>query len=633
MEGAVRRQPDDRIIMTRVFAAAGAAIASLILGGLLLGWLLMPALGEAEIKQTVLRETGRSVTFAGRPRLSVWPELAIELRSVELSNPPDMAGGRFAAADRVRIKVSGSSLWGRRPKVTEIVVVRPRINLLVDSDGRSNFAFGRDGDGDGVDDKATAPIILVDGSVKYLNERSAATFAASDVDLTLSDAGLAGPIELDGAFNWNDQRLKLAFHAKSSARLAAGGSPADLTISGPYLNVAFSGHAAIREGLELAGTLEFQAEPLADLLSWAGHASALTGSLPALTASGKLDLSRGAIRITQADLAFGPMKATGDVALGFTGAKPRLTGDLGIDRIDLAAFAGDPGAGWSEAPLDLQFLKLMNAELVLAVSELVWGDLVAGASRLDVGLHDGVFEAALVEAKLYGGSAIGRLRLDGTGPAAALEAKLDAAGLDGGKLVAWLSGAERIRGKTDIDFDLAARGASRQELVARLRGQARMRVSDGALIKLDVPAMLDHVAAEATEGWMAGDGETPFVTLQASFAVADGIAETEDLALLGPMAEVVGTGSVDLLRGRLDLKVEPEIVASEKSDGPRALPVAVVIAGPWSAPKIYPDLAGILEDPQRAYEALRRRMAMDAAKLDLSTRDPDDEPEGATAEP
>ena len=67
----------------------------------------------------------------------------------------------------------------------------------------------------------------------------------------------------------------------------------------------------------LAGTLEFTADPLSDLLSWAGHASAVTDSLPALSASGALDLSRGAIRLTEAELGFGQMKATGDVALGF----------------------------------------------------------------------------------------------------------------------------------------------------------------------------------------------------------------------------------------------------------------------------------------------------------------------------
>jgi AsmA protein len=608
----------DRIIMTRIFTAAGLITASIVVGGLVLGWLLLSALGESEIKQAVARDTGRTISFAGTPRLSVWPELAIELRNVELSNPAEMSEGRFAAADTVRLKVSGASLWRRTPEITEVVVMRPRINLLVDIEGRSNFSFERDGE---PDEGAVPPVVIVDGKVNYLNERAGTALAFTDLDMTLSRSGFAGPVELDGAFNLNDQRLQLSFYARSSARLADEGSPADFTIAGPYLSAAFSGRAALKEGLELAGTLEFTAEPLADLLSWAGHASAVTGNLPALSASGALDLSRGAIRLTEAELAFGRMNAKGDVALGFTGSKPHLTANLGIDRVDVTGLTSETDAGWSEAPIDLDILKAIDAELSLAIAELAWGKLIAGGARLDVGLENGVMDAALLNSEIYGGSASGHLKLDGSGPLAALAATLDASGIDGGKLAAGLSGREHIRGQADVDLDLKAKGASQQELVARLRGTAHLQFRDGALLDFDVPALLGHVATEVADGWAAATGgDTPFSHLEASFAIEDGIAETEDLALHGPGAEMDATGSIDLLSRRLDLQMHPQ-----------TLPVAVVIAGPWAAPKIYPDITGILDNPEQAYDALRRRVVMDAAKLDLTNIKPDNEPDEAAA--
>jgi AsmA protein len=596
--------------MTRIFAAAGLIVAGFVLFALALGWLLLPMLSGAGIKEAVARDTGRSITFAGRPRLSLWPDVAIELRAVELSNPADMFEGRVAAADTVRLKVSGASLWRRAPEIAEIIVVRPRINLVVDGDGRSNFAFEHDGE----EAAQAPPIVVVDGSLKYLNERSGAVFAASDVDVTLSRSGLSGPLELDGAFNWNDQRLTIAFHAGSSARLVAEGSPADFTIAGPYLNAAFSGRAALKEGIELAGTLRFEADPLADLLSWAGHPSDLAASLPALSASGALDFSRGAIRITQGRFAFGRMNARGDVVLDMTGAKPRLDASLGLDRIDVSDFAGDlfQGAGWSEAPVDLEILKLFDAELSLAATQMVYGRLLAGAARLDVTLQDGALEAALLEADVYGGSASGRLTLDGSGPMPALEATLKALGLDAGEL-----GGRHVRGQADVDFDLAARGATPQEFVARLGGRVHLRLRKGEL-EVDVPAMLGHVASEVADGWTAaGAGDTPFTWLEANFAVADGIAETADLKLRGPVAAVNGTGSVDLLSRRIDLRVRPLILDPDGKEPTESLPVAVVIAGSWSAPKIYPDVAGMLEDPAKAYETLGKRIRLDAAKLDL----------------
>jgi hypothetical protein len=56
------------------------------------GWLVWPSLSISDISQAVARDTGRTLTFAGRARMSLWPELAIELRDVELSNPAGVFG-------------------------------------------------------------------------------------------------------------------------------------------------------------------------------------------------------------------------------------------------------------------------------------------------------------------------------------------------------------------------------------------------------------------------------------------------------------------------------------------------------------------------------------------------------------
>jgi AsmA protein len=234
-------QPSHRIIMSRIVTIAGLVTASIIVGGLVLGWLLLPGLGGAEIRQAVARETGRTISFAGTPRLSVWPELAIELRNVELSNPPEMLDGRFAAADTVRLELSGSSLWRGTPEIAQVVVTRPRINLLVDVEGRSNFAFERDGD------RALPPVVIVDGSASYLNERAGTAVAVADVDMTL-------PLRARRA-GGTRRGLQLERPAAAAVVLCQilgaprrQGSPADFTIAGPYLSAAFSGQAAIGRG-------------------------------------------------------------------------------------------------------------------------------------------------------------------------------------------------------------------------------------------------------------------------------------------------------------------------------------------------------------------------------------------------
>jgi len=60
---------------------------------------------------------------------------------------------------------------------------------------------------------------------------------------------------------------------------------------------------------------------------------------------------------------------------------------------------------------------------------------------------------------------------------------------------------------------------------------------------------------------------------------------------------MTGTGTVDLAAKSLALRVEPKLVMTTEGQGrasdPVGLGIPVVIDGPWSEPRIYPEMAGI----------------------------------------
>ena len=58
-----------------------------------------------------------------------------------------------------------------------------------------------------------------------------------------------------------------------------------------------------------------------------------------------------------------------------------------------------------------------------------------------------------------------------------------------------------------------------------------------------------------------------------------------------------------MLRRALDFKFDPKLVTG--SNETTGLPVQVAVKGPWQAPKIYPDVEGIFDDPEAAYDTLR----------------------------
>ncbi|ODS03371.1 hypothetical protein AUC71_10070 [Methyloceanibacter marginalis] len=67
-----------------------------------------------------------------------------------------------------------------------------------------------------------------------------------------------------------------------------------------------------------------------------------------------------------------------------------------------------------------------------------------------------------------------------------------------------------------------------------------------------------------------------------------------------------GAGTVDLPGQTLKFRVDPQLVASLEGQGGKkdmaGLGVPVMITGPWSHPKFYPDIKGILENPAEAYQ-------------------------------
>ena len=72
---------------------------------------------------------------------------------------------------------------------------------------------------------------------------------------------------------------------------------------------------------------------------------------------------------------------------------------------------------------------------------------------------------------------------------------------------------------------------------------------------------------------------------------------------------VTGGGTVDLGEKSLALRVEPKLVMTTEGQGrttdPVGLGIPVAIDGPWDEPRIYPDIAGILDNPDAAYARLK----------------------------
>ena len=168
-----------------------------------------------------------------------------------------------------------------------------------------------------------------------------------------------------------------------------------------------------------------------------------------------------------------------------------------------------------------------------------------------------------------------------------------------------------LDGKMQAQFDIRATGKTQRELAASLSGTANVDFRDGQIRGLNVAQMIRSLTSTTLNGWQDDSTQaTDLSELHAAFRIENGKATTTDLRLAGPLVRVSGSGSIDLTMKTLAFKLEPKLVMTTQGQGstvadPLGLGVPVTLEGPWSAPRIYPDMAGILDNPDAAFAKLR----------------------------
>ena len=133
---------------------------------------------------------------------------------------------------------------------------------------------------------------------------------------------------------------------------------------------------------------------------------------------------------------------------------------------------------------------------------------------------------------------------------------------------------------------------------------------DGAIRGLNVAKMIRSLTSGTLSGWQEKqDQVTDLTQLSASFKIDKGQAATTDLKLVGPLVKMTGIGTIDLGTKQIAFRVEPKLVLTTEGQGRAADPVGfgipVMIDGPWAEPRIYPDMDGILDNPDAAYAKLK----------------------------
>jgi AsmA protein len=221
-----------------------------------------------------------------------------------------------------------------------------------------------------------------------------------------------------------------------------------------------------------------------------------------------------------------------------------------------------------------------------------------------------VLKAQVSNLGAYEGTATGDLTADVSTPNPTYAMRADLTGVRALPLLDGLADFDKIDGRMQAKLSVRSSGTSQRAIMSDMAGTAFIVFQDGAIKGLNVAQMIRSLTASTLSGWQASEEKaTDLSQLSASFKIEKGQAQTTDLSLVGPLVKMTGAGTIDLGTKQIGFRVEPKLVMTTEGQGrlsdPIGLGIPVMISGPWGSPRIYPEMQGILDNPDAAYAKLK----------------------------
>ncbi len=566
---------------------------------------------RVRLETAATHATGRSLHIEGPLRLMLFPHFGLRAEQVTFANIP---GGRAAAMARVgdiKLAIQFWPLLTGHLEIEQIVLDQPDIELEVDARGQSNWTFAKSKTaGTAHGSSVTLPmdtqfsgIKINDGRVAYSNAHTGVQRLLDHVNANIAITRLDQPVSMEGNLSVAGRRIDFEGRVVTvKALLSDEPSSVDISLTSDLMQLSFKGNLAPDGTVD--GSAKLNTSSLRSMAQWLSWKIPPGGGLGPLSLEGHF-ISKG--KITTLDpikLSLDGADMRGKLSIDAQGKPTQISGALWIDHLDLNPYLQTAGhkssaaptrksdPGWSKSPINLAWLKVVNADLALDIGPLRVRNLRLGHTVGHLTLKNEALTAQLASIALYGGHGRAQLAVDASG---AVPRYRNALQFDHIALRSFLNdtmGVDRIEGTGSIALDAASSGVNADEVMHDLSGKGSVTVSGGRIHGVDLGAVartIRTVLGEAATGEVAG---TDFHSMGASFVINRGVLATKDFTLSGPLLQATGAGDIGLGNRTLDLRVVPK--ASMGGTHASSISIPFRINGSWDHVHYAPDLTGVV---------------------------------------
>lgn len=567
--------------------------------------------------------TGRELIIEGSVTPKIWPVLGVKTGKVSISNAEWSDMGPMFRAEGLEIAVDMASLFGDAPRITAVTAIEPVMILERARDGQENWVFG--GEGGGTISSATPGagtsyalerVLILGGRLVFLDHETGRRLELADLALETAIPDFAGEVRVDLAAMSEGQAFQLnltfdAFRDFLDGKLG----PVTAEFRAGKALARFVGQAGWNP-LAAKGDLEADLAVLTEVaaLTWT-RAPALPAGLGAggvavkgavtLTEAGSVHLRDGTVTLDGTALAVEADLTQGE-------ARPKLVAKVVAGALDLRAATGGSGGGaqggmqaggWPREVIDVSGLGALDAEVALTADSIDLGSVSLGASAVKLSLERSRAVFQIGRAEAYGGRVSGQFVVNGR-KGLSVGGDLSFSGMDLQPLLADFAGYERLVGTGDLRLKFLGVGTSVEAIMQGLEGSGNLALGKGEILGLDIGGMLRTLDA----GFVGEGQKTVFDSLTASFAIAGGVLQNDDLVMAAPFATVTGRGRLGLGARTINYRLRAEAAVEDQT-----LTAPILIKGPWADPKISLDLEALakeeLEEEAKALEAAAKARA------------------------
>lgn len=388
------------------------------------------------IARAVEDQTGRKVSI-GEISLRLLPSVGFTIEEVKLGNPPGFADGHLLTVEKLRGGLAIGPLLRKEIAITSLELVRPRLTLLTDSRGKTNYDL---------EPPRKSPPSRAPAPESSFQLAAIPEIQVSELELVVGNVSRArgNVVQTLRASNLSAELANVVFDAKALKQWSA-----DADLSGVKL--------------ELAGLRE-----------------------PVLFRSGELTLRQGALD-AKFDLELGSAaRGSGSIRVpDIENARPQF--ELSSPLLDLDALAAATApAPPSSAPAAVRSELLAQGKI--SAQKLRYAPLEATNARADLRIFADRIEVPSLTGALYGGSAALSGRIFTAQSPSRFAANLKVQNLDVAKLLDSIPETRgALTGTAELSLDASAPLDS--SLLDAITGTGSLAIRDGSLPQFNLGSL------------------------------------------------------------------------------------------------------------------------------------------------